>query len=67
MELIGTREAAKKLGVSASRLSRAVWAGNLPEPTRGPGGAFCWGLEDLDRASWHFSRRPYRPEGKAVQ
>jgi len=61
-EMLSTKEAARRLGVSPSRLSRAVWAGNVQEPTRGPGGAFCWTAEDLERASWALLSRPLTPE-----
>ena len=52
MRYRGTREVARALGVSHSRLARAVWAGKVREPERGPGGAFLWTDEDIERASW---------------
>jgi hypothetical protein len=52
-----TREVARLLGIGASRLSRAVWDRRLPAPEKGPGGAYFWSDEDLERASRHFRRR----------
>ena len=52
MHYRGTREVAQALGVSHSRLARAVWTGKVREPERGPGGAFLWTDEDIERASW---------------
>ena len=51
MKIINTKEAAKILGVSISRLSRAAWEGKINPPQRGPGGAFMWTVEDLQWAS----------------
>lgn len=62
MELLSTRQAAERLGVAVWTLNRAVWLGQLSAPQRGPGGAFYWLPEDVERASWHFHRRPYRPQ-----
>ena len=47
-----TKEVAILLGVSPSRVSRAVWEGRLDPPQRGPSGAFLWEEADLRRASW---------------
>ena len=52
-----TKRVAKAMGLNISRLSKAVWEGRLPEPTRGPGGVFLWSLEDAQRASWYFNKR----------
>ena len=50
--MLGTRQAAKVLGVKPTTLSRAVWDGRLQQPVRAPGGAFIWSDEDLRRAAW---------------
>lgn len=47
-----TKEVAMVLGVSPSKLSRAVWEGRLDPPERGPSGAFLWEYSDIERASW---------------
>ena len=52
MGIMGTRDVARRLGISASRLARAVWDGRISPPLRGPGGAFLWTLDDVERASW---------------
>ena len=54
-QFCGTREVAKRLGVKPATLSKAVWAGNVREPIKGPGNAFLW--SDLDIAS---ARRYFR-------
>jgi hypothetical protein len=56
-KFLNTRSAAAELGVGADRLSRAVWAGRLGEPMRGPGGCFLWQEADLERAAWVLCRR----------
>ena len=50
MTLIGTKQAAKILGVTVSRLHQAVWLERVPPPAKGPSGAFVWTAEDLRRA-----------------
>ena len=52
MSYQSTRQAAKRLGISTSRLARAVWDERFQAPTKGPGGAFIWTEADLRRASW---------------
>jgi hypothetical protein len=52
MEYQSTRQAAKRLGISNSRLARAIWDERFLAPTKGPGGAFIWTEADLQRASW---------------
>lgn len=53
-KIANTREVARVLGVSTSKLSRAVWDGRVDAPMRGPGGAFLWDLESIQRASWQL-------------
>lgn len=50
--MIGTKQAAKILGVRPGTLTRAVWEGRVPQPAKGPGGAFVWIETDLRRAAW---------------
>ena len=57
MEYQSTRQAAKRLGISNSRLARAIWDERFQAPTKGPGGAFIWTEADLRRASWALLRR----------
>jgi len=47
-----TREVAEILGVSSSRLARAIWDRRFDPPAKGPGGAFLWTEQDIRRASW---------------
>jgi hypothetical protein len=47
-----TRQAAVLLGVSVSRLTRAVWEDRVTPPQKGPGGAYFWGDKDIHHASW---------------
>jgi hypothetical protein len=57
MDFRNTREVARLLGISASRLARAVWDQRFAAPSKGPGGAFLWTAEDIERASWLLRRR----------
>jgi hypothetical protein len=52
MTFHSTRDVAKLLGITSSRLSRAVWTRRVDEPQRGPGGAFFWTEADIRRAAW---------------
>jgi predicted DNA-binding transcriptional regulator AlpA len=61
MSVLGTREVAKILGVSHSRLIRAVWDGRVSPPSKMPGGAFGWTDEDINRASWVLLHKAYEP------
>lgn len=51
-----TKQVAGILGVKLSLLSRATWEGRVPEPQRGPGGAFLWTDDDIRKASWALLR-----------
>lgn len=51
MQVISTRDAARLLEVHPAKLSRMIWDGRLPEPTRGPARAFIWSEADLARAA----------------
>ena len=57
MTFFGTRMVAKFLGISPSRLARAVWDERFEAPAKGPGGAFLWTEQDIRRASWALLRR----------
>ena len=50
--MMGTKQAAVRLGIRPGTLTRAVWDGRVSQPTKGPGGAFVWTEEDLRRAAW---------------
>jgi hypothetical protein len=54
-EHLNTRDAARALGVSVSKLSRAVWEGRVDSPPRGPGNSFLWSKESIERASWQLN------------
>ena len=41
MDYANTLEAARALGISHFRLSRAVWLGRVPPPAKGPAAVFC--------------------------
>lgn len=50
--MIGTKQAAARLGLRPGTLTRAVWEGRVQPPGKGPGGAYIWTEADLRRASW---------------
>ncbi len=52
-----TREVARLLGVSTSRLARAVWDQRVSSPAKGPGSAFLWDARNIEQASWYFRHR----------
>jgi len=52
MDAMNTKQAAKRLGLNVSTLSKAVWAERFTPPAKGPGGAYYWTEADLERASW---------------
>lgn len=56
-KLYSTKEVAKLLGVGLSCLSRAVYEDRIDPPQKGPGGAFLWGVRDIERASWALRRK----------
>ena len=51
-----TREVARLIGVKPGTVGKAIWAGNIPTPHKGPGGAFLWTPADIDRAAHHFRK-----------
>lgn len=59
--VIGTKQVAKMLGVSVTKLQRALWDERLDPPIKGPGGVFLWTIEDVNRASWVLLRRAFEP------
>lgn len=61
MAYFNTCEAAKRLGISYSRLARACWENRFDLPLRGPGGVFLWDELALERASWQLLHRAYKP------
>lgn len=63
MRYFTTLEAARRLGISISKLQRAIWLGKIDKPERGPGGAYLWDEAALDRASWQLLGRSYEYEG----
>ena len=61
MMVKSTKQVAQILGIGVSRLSQAVWRGDIPEPERGPGNSFCWIPEDINRASRTLLNKSYKP------
>lgn len=57
-----TREAARLLNVSVSRLAKAVWDGRVESPQKSPSGSFLWSERDIEQASWILLRRPFQVE-----
>ena len=51
MVYMNTREAARKLNINPSRLSRAIWTGRVKPPMKGPGLAYLWTNSDIERAA----------------
>ena len=66
MNYKSTRDVARILGVGTSRLSQAVWRGDIPEPEKGPGNSFCWTDEDINRASKVLLGKSYRSNGEKI-
>ena len=56
-EMVNTRAVAECLGVSFSRLSRAVWLGQVKPPHKSPGGDFLWTRKDIEGACWVLLHR----------
>jgi len=63
MTVIGTKDAARMLGISISRLQQAIWKERFPPPAKGPGGAYLWTHADIERASWVLRRKPLEQKG----
>ena len=57
MNYLSTREVARLLGISASRLTKAVWSGNVDPPQKSPSGNFLWTPADIEHASWVLLHR----------
>jgi len=55
--MIGTKEAARILGLKPGTLARAIWDERFQPPAKGPGGAFVWTEADLRRAAWTLLKR----------
>ena len=53
-----TPQAARLLGMSPSRLAKAVWDGRVDPPLKSPSGNFLWTNTDIDRASWALLHKP---------
>jgi len=63
MRYFTTLEAARRLGVSINKLQRAIWLDQIDKPQKGPGGAYLWDNEALNRASWQLLGRAHNDEG----
>jgi hypothetical protein len=64
MSIFSTRQTARVLGITTTRLAKAVWDGRVAPPEKGPSGNFLWTPKDIDRASWIILRRPFEPSGR---
>lgn len=64
-KFFSTKQAANLLQLRADTLSRAVWLGRIPAPTKGPGGAFLWTEVDIERAGWALLHRTVKVTGGA--
>lgn len=53
-----TPQAARLLGMSPSRLAKAVWDGRVAPPQKSPSGNFLWTRADIERASWVLLHKP---------
>jgi len=53
-----TPQAARLLGMSPSRLAKAVWDGRVDPPQKSPSGNFLWTHADIERASWALCHKP---------
>jgi len=60
-QFYGTREVAGLLGIKPDTLQKAIWQNRVDPPAKGPGGAYLWTFEDINRASWVLRRRAYQP------
>ena len=54
---LSTPEAAKLLGVTATRLRKAIFTGKVDAPARRIGLNYLWSHRDLDKAAWALLRR----------
>ena len=52
-----TKEVGAILGVSPSRLLKAIWDGRLDGPVNRMGHVFCWTEAEIERASWVLLHR----------
>jgi len=69
MAYLSTRQVARLLGVSASLLTKAVWAGRGDPPKKSPSGSYLWTLSDIERVSQvlaHKSRSSQKRSPNAV-
>ncbi|MFC1633649.1 hypothetical protein ACFL5Z_02300 [Planctomycetota bacterium] len=62
----GTREVSALIKVKPGTIIRAIWDGRLHPPEKGPGSAFLWTEDDINRASKVLVGRPYKSEN-AIQ
>ncbi len=60
MVLYNTRDVAQLLGVTVSKLTRAIWDRRVDPPIKSPSGAYLWTIEDLERVSWQLLGHAYR-------
>ncbi len=50
-KVFSTADVAFVLGMRTGTLSRAIWERRVAAPPKGPGGAYHWTQEDVERAS----------------
>jgi len=66
MNYLSTRQVAQSLGVSVSRLTKAVLSGRVDAPQKSPSGNFLWTARDIDRASMVLLHRPFEQAEGAI-
>lgn len=64
---LSTAQAARRLGITPSSLSKAVWDGRVQAPAKGPNGSYLWTATDIERASWALLRRDIEDATKDVE
>ncbi len=57
-----TRQVAKLLRITVSKLSRMVWDGSIDAPTKAPSGNYLWAEEDIIKAGWVICRKDISSE-----
>jgi hypothetical protein len=57
MNVYSTKDVAELLNLPVHCLSQAVWRNKVEAPAKGPGGAYMWSLDDIERASWALRRK----------
>ncbi|MFC1783486.1 hypothetical protein ACFL02_07860 [Planctomycetota bacterium] len=62
MRFFSTRDVARVLHISPTKLQRLIWDNQLEPPPKGPNGNFLWGVKDCVRAGWQICGRDVTDE-----